>query len=175
MNLNFHLARIVVFLIAFQSHLSVANSERIPGLFPTGVDEDGIPLLDGQDDPHYEIILGPNDEPLADEAIAEDGFPIPPWIANDDDSRWIGPVHPSGDGNAAPGNLFFQTEFDMAGLDPTNAAVVGWWATDNSGVAILVNGETISAASPGGFDAGSVRWFGFGSNTGVLNLSLIHI
>jgi hypothetical protein len=140
-----------------------ARAERIVGLFPTGVDNSGVPLGDKVDDPHYDIVLGPADEPIPDETIANDGFPIPPWIPNDDDSRWIGPVDAGGDGNVDPGSLLFATAFDLTGLDPNNAAIVGTWATDNVGQAILLNGIPVPAVSPGGFDANSVRWFGINS------------
>lgn len=143
---------------------SPARAVRIPGFFHTGVDDNGVPLGDREDDPHYEIILGPNGEAIADETMAEDGFPIPPWIPNDDDARWIGPVDGgNSDGNVDPGSLLFQTSFNMTGLDHTNAAIVGWWATDNVGQDILLNGVPIPFAPQSGFADGNQRWFGVNS------------
>ena len=147
---------------------SSAQAVRIPGIYHTGVDDNGTPLGDRVDDPHYEIISGPAGEPIDDETIVDGEFPIGPWFPNDGSSRWIGPVDGGeSDGNVDPGTLFFQTTFEMNGLDPNNAAIVGRWATDNTGEGIFLNGTSIPVQSPPGFDLSGIRTFGIGSNSGA--------
>lgn len=75
------------------------------------------------------------------------GFPIPPYIADNALSTWIGPnndpsfVSPVGD-------YIYQTAFDLTGLDSTTASLTGQWATDNNGVDILINGISLSILTP---------------------------
>lgn len=82
-------------------------------------------------------------------AVTDDGFPIPPWVANDADSRWIGPASTAGQNSDGPaGNYFYRTTFDLTGLDPTTAALSGFWSTDNAGVDILINGVSTGQTIP---------------------------
>ncbi len=132
--------------------------------FNTGVDDEGNALGDGVDDPHYEIILGPSGEPLEDETVPNDGFPIPPWIENDAASRWIAPPDINGatDATYDPGNYFYQTSFDLPpDADPAHTAIVGWWAVDDLGGDILLNGIAIPSGVTHGFTGRT--WFAFNS------------
>lgn len=154
---------VATLMVTLIPHLTVADS--IGTVFPTGVNEDGsIIVEDAINDPHYDIILGPFGESMDDETTPNDGFPIGPWIANDDFSRWISPPDINGATDAVnePGDYFYQTMFSIpAHLDATNAAIVGWWSMDDTGTDILVNGVSISPAASTGF--GSRSWFGFNS------------
>jgi hypothetical protein len=131
----------------------------IDSFYNTGVDDMGVALGDAVDDPHYDIVLGPTGGPEADQTVPDDDFPIPPWLENNAGSRWIGPVEP--DANAAPGTYAYETTFDLTGLDATNAAISGWWATDDGSDGILLNGVAIPSAATQGFTA--VSWFGINS------------
>ncbi|MEX2188867.1 MAG: PEP-CTERM sorting domain-containing protein [Pirellulales bacterium] len=129
---------------------SLNAASPIPGLFNTGVDGAGVNLPGGADDPHYAIIIDPSG--LGDMVVPSDGFPIGPWIANGPNSQWIGPS----DGNDAEGpggDYFYETTFDTTGFHPTNWFVSGNWATDDSGLAILINGNGTANPVAGGFGA----------------------
>ena len=132
----------------------------ISSLYNTGVDDTGVALGDSIDDPHYSIVAGPLGA-VPDETVANDGFPIPPWLAINEGSRWISPVDPGNDANADPGTYVYETTFDLTGMDPQNAAISGWWSADDSGSAILLNDVAIPAAAGQGF-SNSV-WFGLNS------------
>ncbi|HSH16764.1 MAG TPA: immunoglobulin domain-containing protein, partial [Verrucomicrobiae bacterium] len=104
----------------------------VPGLYNTGVDDNGVALADGSVDPHYQIIVNP-DGPSPD-AIVEDStvFPIlapaGPWIANTAGSKWIGPrLETSGAAGAVgdAGNYIYRLQFDMTGLDPSTVEISG--------------------------------------------------
>jgi hypothetical protein len=115
--------------------------ELVPGLFNTGVGGDAISLPSGSVDPHWTIVQsadpnfpGPNAEVLNDS-----GFPIPPWLANDEISKWIAPRADQSTGNLE-GDYKYRTTFSIAGYDPATVVVTGEWATDNFGLDILING-----------------------------------
>lgn len=130
----------------------------VPGIFGTGLDDNGALLAPGAVDPHYTLTLSADPVYLGPESyIINDGWPIAPagpWIANGPRSRWIAPradqnqqVDPNF-GNP-PGNYTFQTTFDLFGVDLSRFHLQGRWAVDNSGVDILVNGSSSGITSPG--------------------------
>jgi uncharacterized delta-60 repeat protein len=122
------------------------NRKPIPGLFNTGVDSAGTPLVHEQLDPHYNVIPAPLLQPPT-VITSVGGFPIPPWVdyANPV-SEWITPSGPLG---ADPGDYEYQISFDLTGLDPATATITGRWATDNAGTDILVNDQSTGQTSPG--------------------------
>jgi len=134
------------------AHLLTAL-KPIPGLFNTGVDDNGVPLPNGPAtlDPHYTIIAGPaglGPAHLEDETA----FPIVsgPWLANSPTSKWIAPQFNT---SGAPGGVYdYELLFDLTGFDPATAYVTGSWATDNPGLDILLNGASTGQTS-GGFGA----------------------
>ena len=75
-----------------------------------------------------------------------DGYPIPPWIANNAASKWIKPQGGAVDDDP-DGDYTYRTTFDLTGLDPTTASITGQWATDNAGGDILVNGISTGYAT----------------------------
>ncbi len=121
--------------------IDAGSSNLIAGLlFNTGVDNAGNVLGDSVDDPHYTILSQPGGGSLTDVTVLDDDFPIPPWVANEPDSRWIGPN--AGDAVGPAGNYTYRTTFDLTGLDFDNLvfAITGRWASDNQGTDILLNG-----------------------------------
>jgi hypothetical protein len=128
----------------------VTVNQPVPGLFNTGVDDNGVALADGETDPHYKLITNPHVE--SDAAIVEDStaFPIVagPWVANTATSKWIGPSLNTVDG--AIGIYTYRTVINLTNRDPKSVVILGQWATDNPGRDILVNGvSTGNAQSPG--------------------------
>ncbi|MCA9259999.1 MAG: hypothetical protein KDA61_12395 [Planctomycetales bacterium] len=121
--------------------LDAGTGSVIAGLlFNTGVDQLGIALSDGVDDPHYALLTQPGGGSLFDQTTPADGFPIPPWLANDSSSRWIGPL--ANDAEGPPGDYLYRTTFDLSSLEFSEWSfeIIGVWASDNAGVDILING-----------------------------------
>ena len=113
-------------------------------LFNTGVDDSGALLPDGARDPHYALVGSSVGGP--DSFAVPPGFPIPPWIANTDDSRWISPSDAAG-ADGAPGDYFYRTILDLTGIDPGTVYIKGLWSADDTAPDILVNG--VSTGQPG--------------------------
>lgn len=87
-------------------------------------------------DPYYRLAASPYG-PLPAYVVTSDGFPIPPWVANDSSSRWISrTAEAQAD---AVGYYTFRTTFDLTGLRPDTAVIVGQWSSDNS-AEIWLNG-----------------------------------
>jgi hypothetical protein len=129
-------------------------AQSIPGLYNTGVDDDGIPLFDDDVDPHYELIEPSHIEGEAIVATFDGGFPIPPWLDDNDLSAWITPAWDTngpGDFELVP-SYYYRTTFDLTGLDPTRAQITGQWTSDNRGLDILLNGVSTGITNPGTFD-----------------------
>lgn len=115
----------------------------IPGLFNTGVDASGNALAAGAVDPHYAIL-----ETGSAAVVVKDAIPST-WIDNASTYRWVWETVAG-----TPTNVIrtFRTTFDLSGLDPATAALSGTWATDNSGLDILING-TPTGNTCGGFSS----------------------
>ena len=101
-------------------------------------------MADGSVDPNYLIVSAPAGlvVPLAATVVIDDDFPIPPWLANDADSKWIGPTTGDPDSVGPAGNYTYRTTFLLTGLDPATAQISGGWATDDFGIDILINGQS---------------------------------
>jgi hypothetical protein len=120
---------------------ATAGIVSIPGLFATGVDDDGNALSSGQIDTHYTILeTGTNAVVVT---------PSGAWLPNSPTSMWIWETV-----SGQPTNVTrtFRLTFDLAGLDHTTAAIAGTWATDNTGADILINGMSTGNTS-GGFNS----------------------
>ena len=137
---------------------TVGSTYAIPvrTLFNTGVDDSGAPLADNEIDLHYELIDPSHivGEPIV--ATSAGGFPIGPWVGDNNDSAWIGPTEDTsgpGDFDLIP-SYHYQTTFDLTGYDPSTVSITGEWSTDNRGLDILLNGASTgfeNAAQFGGF------------------------
>jgi hypothetical protein len=126
--------------------------EAIPGLFNTGVDASGISLPSGTVDPHWTITASVDPGfPGPDAVVLNDsGFPIPPWLANDEFSKWIAPQADQSAGNLE-GDYNYRTTFSLSGFNPASVRVVGEWAIDNTGNDIVINGVSTGQRNDGGF------------------------
>jgi len=100
-------------------------------------------------DPHYQIISSPNNNSYGPDAHVEDEtvFPIVsgPWYANSATSKWIAPEFNTV--NSLGGDYAYQTTFDLTGLLPETATISGYWASDNAGGDILLNGQVVSSGN----------------------------
>lgn len=125
--------------------------ERLAGLYNTGVDNDGFLIFDGFTDPHYKLVVNPDDPAVVEPTIQDSTvFPIVggPWIANSATSVWIGPRFETS--AAAGGDYSYELEINLAGFDPTTAFIAGAWATDNTAV-LFLNGASTGVQNTGDF------------------------
>lgn len=119
-----------ILLVASLFLLGVSEAEKeipaypVPGLFPTGVDDQGEALPAGTVDPHY-VMRTP---------VGHTGHVLPnphyDWLPAPEGAAWIGP----GDGmqNDPVGDYSYVLEFDLSDLDPTSVRVSGTWTSDNT-------------------------------------------
>ena len=129
------------------------RAAAIPGLFNTGVDDTGALLAAGAMDPHWRLIQSADAAAAGPKAfVVREGFPIPPWIANGPDSKWIAPQADQSGGNR-PGNYTYRLAFDLTGFDPATAAIAGRWSSDNAGVEVRLNGQPTGLTFAGNFGA----------------------
>ena len=122
--------------------------EQIAGLFPTGVDDEGVPLADGAADPHYIFIAGPQQPATHPWAMVQASNQL--WDRNDRDSKWIG-VKRSGQSDlVSPGTYVYELTFDLPNdADLNSVRITGRWWADNVPARILLNGkETLLAGNP---------------------------
>ena len=113
----------------------------IPGLFTTGVDNSNVVLPLGASDPHYIVIESANSAAK----VISAGLPGT-WVPNNSTSQWVWE-----NASGLPVNVTrtFRTTFDLTGLDASTASISGTWATDNSGLDILINSNSTLNTSPG--------------------------
>ena len=142
-----------------------------PGVYNTGVDDHRAVLADGATDPHYKLTVNAQD-PAGADALALTGIPSPPWIANSNKSRWIGPLP---EATAAPGNYSYQLLLDLTGYDPASAFLAGSWATDDGGFLFLNGADTgFKSAGFGGLVEFSLTT-GFISGTNALEFRVVNV
>jgi hypothetical protein len=120
-----------------------------PGIYNTGLSDSRTLLGDDQVDPHYKLVLNPNN-PASSDSVVQDStqFPIAggPWVPNSSISKWIGPAFNTG--GAAAGNYIYQLTVDLTGYDPRTAFLAGSWAADDGG-SIFLNGADTGFSSAG--------------------------
>jgi len=148
-NLSLSKKRLLLFLLLAASCLSSTPllAAPISGLFNTGVDASGNPLVGGNGvtDPHYTILSGPGlASPVSAVTFNCCYFADQPAGTNGN-SRWIS-VNASGTTGSA-GTYVYDTTFSLTGLDPTTASITGRFAADNHVTAVKLNGNTIAGAT----------------------------
>ncbi len=116
------------------------DEQSIPTLFNTGVGPDGLVLTPGSIDPHYVVTASAQSvvPPPPAPALVIQGHPA--WLANDDQSSWLGPINP-GTVSVAPGGYRCRTTFDLTGFDPSSAALTLAVAADNRLNNVFLNGS----------------------------------
>lgn len=136
---------------ATSSIASLVVLDNVPGVFGTGVGLDGQPLAAGAADPHYTLIVNP-DNTESTVSLVQSNLPGP-WLANSATSKWIGPRTDTAgaaallaDDGEGPGTYVYRTQIDLTGFDLATVQIKGGWATDNSGLQIRVNSVSTSPA-----------------------------
>jgi hypothetical protein len=143
------------FVIALLLPACSSLSAVIPGLFNTGVGNNGATLATGVIDPHYRLVQSADPAlPGPDARVVDDAlFPIVgtgPWLPTTTVSKWIAPQANQSTGNQL-GDYRYRISFDLAGLDPATALITGRWSSDNIGVDILLNGMPTGNANSAQF------------------------
>jgi hypothetical protein len=150
----------IALAILFHSSTIVPSARAgsiIPGLYNTGVALDGTLLPDNAVDPHYFLIQSPDTSfpgPNTYTLLNTGQFPLGGWwTPNASISKWITP-DPNNyvsceTGNAvyhttfAPGDYTYRTTFLLPDtFNPLTdaASIMGMWASDNTGLEILIKG-----------------------------------
>ncbi len=123
----------------------------IPGLFDTGVGNDGAVLPGGSVDPHYALIASADPAYPGPNAIVASLIPAGFWYANNTLSKWIAPTadenYPALGTPHPAGAYTYRLSFDLTGFDPQSAAISGSWGADNGG-SIQLNGLATGLPSP---------------------------
>jgi hypothetical protein len=131
-------------LVLFALASTRAHADPI-AIFNSGVDAAGNVLAPANNDPHYQVTVS-----------ADAGFIAPgpaivqlnhgAWLANDGaggpGSSWISIVS-AGTTAIAQGDYEFQTQFDLAGLDPATATMTAQVAVDNQMTDVRLNGNLL--------------------------------
>lgn len=129
--------------------VTVQVLDIVPGLYNTGVDVDKQPLAAGATDPHYTLLVNP-DNTSSTLALVQSGNPGP-WNPNSATSLWIGPrtntggaAGQSADAGEGLGTYVYRTSIDLTNFDLSTVTIRGKWASDNEGLAIRVNGTAVT-------------------------------
>jgi hypothetical protein len=112
------------------------TNRPIPGVFNTGVSNNGVVLTAGAADPHYVVkaaAQGTVGAPAT--AMSANGA----WLANDAASAWIS-VTNSGAVNIQPGGYDFLTGFSLNDFFPSRTRLDLRIAADNQVTNVLLNG-----------------------------------
>ena len=123
--------------------------DNVPGLYNTGVDVDKQPLAAGATDPHYTLLVNP-DNTSSTLALVQSGTPGA-WNPNSATSLWIGPrtntggaVGQSVNAGEGLGTYVYRTSIDLTNFDLSTVTIRGKWASDNETIAIRVNGTAVT-------------------------------
>lgn len=127
--------------------------DNLPDVFGTGLGADGQPLPAGVPDPHYTLIVNP-DNTESTVALVQGNIPGA-WLPNSTTSKWIGPrtdtVAATGntvDDGEGLGSYLYRTQFDLTGFDLSTVQIAGGWTTDNTTPVIRVNGVATGLTNP---------------------------
>jgi subtilisin family serine protease/subtilisin-like proprotein convertase family protein len=139
---NASVSRLLPTLPGKEYRLRFAYRTGARGLFATGVDDSGVPLPGGSEDPHYQLVQsadGTYRGPAAF-AVRTNSFPSF-WETNSLESQWIAPRPDAGRG-VASGRYVYRTGFDLGPFDPLTARIQGRLMVDYSLLDVLLNGTS---------------------------------
>ena len=131
------MTRIALTLLSLALLAAPAGAAPITTLFSTGLDSSGNPLAPGAADLDY-IILETGTSAMV---MTNTNYYLP----NDAGSQWISET---AEGRETHMTRTYQTTFDLTGLDHTTASITGWWAVDNFGDDLRINGVSTGYTLP---------------------------
>lgn len=133
---------------------TTAQASAINGLVNTG---SGI-TTDKATDFHYKLTDGEGNSIYGGygEAAVGSGWPISPWLADNDTSHWLTPSdnRTQSYDSSHNGSYLWTLEFDLSGFNASTASFAGRFSADNNATAYF-NGEIIGSA------AGFSQWYDF--------------
>ena len=81
-------------------------------------------------------------------SLSRSSRPASTWIGPDSTNFCCGHFGGPNDLIAFPGTYAYRTTFDLTGLDPASAMIIGNWSVDNVGLDILINGISLGITTP---------------------------
>jgi hypothetical protein len=112
------------------SSAAAARADIIAGLYNTGVDANGVRLVNGgQADPHYTLVETGQAPVTYYNGAWQGANPNAGWISVRTDGRSVPP-------------RTYRTTFDLTGYDPSSVVLDGAWGVDNFGYIYLNGGYT---------------------------------
>jgi hypothetical protein len=136
-----------------------AHAAAINGLVNTGL------AAQGQQDTNYALTAVVSDTATGAFGYVsyDNQWPINPWLANDDTSRWITPTAAQGQSldASANGSYTFHLSFDLTGYNAASAAFSGRFSADNA-AEIKLNGTTVATGT------GFTSWHDFSAANGFV-------
>ena len=102
-------------------------------IYATGVDDSGIQLAGGGNDPHYTT-----DSTGEAAVVLSSSNYWSQWPSSSSGGKWI---NFADSWYTYGSNIAFSTTFDLTGMDPLTAVLSGSWTCDNGGT-ILLNGAS---------------------------------
>ena len=150
----------------------MGEERSIPSLFSTGVSDSRQSLAPGSNDPHYTVVASAHTvfPPPPALALVIEGHPA--WLANDESSRWLGPVNP-GTTSVAAGSYRYRTQFDLSAFAPESARVQIRAAADNRITSVLLNGRSVGWSFEGFQSLSPVFTISTGFNAGTNSLEFL--
>lgn len=132
-----------VVLASSAGMIDTASAAPITTLYNTGVDDSGAVLPDGTvPDPHYTLVSVPSGS--SSSVRVKTAALLGSWspVTASSISGWIAPNNgPSV--NSPVGDYVYSTTFNLSGLKPGTAQIMGAWSIDNYGFDIRLNGVSL--------------------------------
>lgn len=150
--------------------LRVAGAAPV-SVFGTGLDASGNLAVPGSVDTHYTLVSSPDTSFPGPSAFVANPVAVG-WLADGPHSQWDS-ITANGNTFVALGDYDYRTTFDLTGLDPATADLTGLWATDNTGVDILINGVSTGDTNTAGFDSLSAFQVTSGFVSGLNTLDFV--
>ena len=115
-----------------------ASVVSIPGIFNTGVNNDGSLAVPGDPDAHWTLVQSASvSHPGPAAYISNPNSSA--WATNGPNSQWLSPAS-NGNQSFSGGTYKYRLTFDLTGLNPSSAVISGVWSSDDNTVSILLNG-----------------------------------
>ena len=129
---------------------SASSLVSIPGLFNTGVNNNGTLANPGTVDQHWVLTQSASTTYHPPTVYIQNPLHSG-YASNGPNSQWIG-LPPSGNDSVSHGTYIFRITIDLTGLNPATAVISGVWACDDKTTSVLLNGNIT------GFTLGTGSW-----------------
>lgn len=144
-------------------------------VFGTGVDDNGVTVVYGSQDPHYQFI----EIPAGQGAVPRPAIvaaPHPNYLVGDAlgtvGTRWVA-TSAAASASVPGGRFVYRTTFDLTGLDPSTALILGSVAVDDTMIDVLINGVSTGVTASGFRQLSGVFTIGTGFVDGVNTLDFV--